>query len=102
ILRAAGFSTREFNRVEDFELALTSESPEIIFIDLSLGQSDAVEVIRGLARKRFNGAILLMSGRHDAETIEQVQRIGKQYGFAMLPFLRKPFLLADVRASLVA
>jgi EAL domain-containing protein (putative c-di-GMP-specific phosphodiesterase class I) len=102
ILEFAGFSTRQFNRVEDFELALTLEMPVIIILDLSLGQSDAVEVMRGLAGKRFSGAILLMSGRHDAKTIEQVQTIGQQYGFVMLPFLRKPFLVAEVKASLAA
>jgi two-component system, OmpR family, response regulator len=53
ILDHAGFSSRAFHRVEQFELALTLETPEIIVVDLSLGQSDAVEVIRGLAGKRF-------------------------------------------------
>ena len=92
IATAAGFSTRSFGDVTSLELALTEVVPEIIVLDLSLGNSDGIDVIRSLAASRFGGAILLISGR-DADTIGEVSKIGAHHGLTMLPFLQKPFLL---------
>ena len=92
IATAAGFSTRSFGDVTSLEMALTEGLPEVIVLDLSLGASDGIDVIRSLAASRFGGAILLISGR-DAETIDEVSKIGAHYGLTMLPFLQKPFLL---------
>jgi EAL domain-containing protein (putative c-di-GMP-specific phosphodiesterase class I) len=92
IASAAGFSTRSFGDVTALEMALTEGLPEVIVLDLSLGDSDGIDVIRSLAASRFGGAILLISGR-DAETIDEVSKIGAHHGLTMLPFLQKPFLL---------
>ena len=73
-------------------MALTEAVPEIIVLDLSLGVSDGIDVIRSLAASRFGGAILLISGR-DTDTIGEVNKIGAHHGLTMLPFLQKPFLL---------
>jgi|SRR5665213_2584807 len=100
VLTNAGFSAREFTRVEELELALTLVSPDAILLDLSLGECDAVEVIRRLAVARFGGAILLMSGRHDPKTLDEVEKIGKHYGLAMLPFLPKPFRFDELMSRL--
>ena len=92
IATGAGFSTRSFGDVTSLEMALTEAVPEIIVLDLSLGNSDGIDVIRSLAASRFGGAILLISGR-DADTIGEVSKIGAHHGLTMLPFLQKPFLL---------
>jgi EAL domain-containing protein (putative c-di-GMP-specific phosphodiesterase class I)/ActR/RegA family two-component response regulator len=92
IAAAAGFSTRSFGDVTSLEMALTEGLPEVIVLDLSLGDSDGIDVIRSLAASRFGGAILLISGR-DAETIDEVSKIGAHHGLTMLPFLQKPFQL---------
>ncbi len=100
VLTNAGFFAREFTRVEELELALTLASPDAILLDLSLGECDAIEVIRRLAAARYGSAILLMSGRHDPGMIEEVERIGKYYGIAMLPFLQKPFRFDELKSRL--
>ena len=41
ILTNAGYATRDFNRVVDSEMALAQVSPQIIILDLSLGQSES-------------------------------------------------------------
>jgi EAL domain-containing protein (putative c-di-GMP-specific phosphodiesterase class I) len=92
IATGAGFSTRSFDDVTSLEMALTEAVPEIIVLDLSLGDSDGIDVIRSLAASRFGGAVLLISGR-DADTIGEVSTIGARHGLTMLPFLQKPFLL---------
>jgi DNA-binding response OmpR family regulator len=92
IATAAGVATRSFGDVTSLEMALTEGLPEVIVLDLSLGDSDGIDVIRSLAASRFAGAILLISGC-DANTIKEVSRIGARHGLNMLPFLQKPFLL---------
>ena len=100
LLDEAGFAARGFTRVAEMEMALTLHAPAVIIVDLTLGESDAIEVIHGLANRRYGGAVMLTSGRHDARTVAQVEHIGRQNGLAMLPFLRKPFQIEDLQQLL--
>ena len=95
----AGFIPHEFSRVPEVEAALTLFKPEVIVLDLSLAGADAVEMMRSLAASRFAGKILLVSG-HDPATLDEVRKIGERRGLAMLPILRKPFRLDELRARL--
>jgi EAL domain-containing protein (putative c-di-GMP-specific phosphodiesterase class I) len=80
---------------------LKNDSPELIVLDLALGQSDAVEVIRHLEAFSFPGKVLLISGR-DQATLGEIQRIGEHSGLTMLAPVQKPFRGADIRNSLDA
>jgi EAL domain-containing protein (putative c-di-GMP-specific phosphodiesterase class I)/CheY-like chemotaxis protein len=73
------------------------QHPDIIFLDIALDHSDAVDVIRTLAACRFSGAVQLMSGL-DRELHEQVKRVGEQHGLVMLPPLAKPFRAGQIQA----
>lgn len=96
LLGAAGIRTREFKSGPEVEVALAGELPGLIVLDLSLGDSDAVEVIRTLGTTRFGGAVLLISG-HDLSTLQDVQAIGINRGLVMLPPLHKPFRADEMR-----
>lgn len=100
MLARARSSVLEFTRVEELELALTLASPDLILLDLTLGECDAVEVIRRLANVHFGGAIMLMSGTHNPGVLAQVEKIGKLHGMTMLPFLQKPFDLEQIKSRL--
>jgi hypothetical protein len=52
---------------------------ELIVLDLALGQSDAIEVIRHLEIFGYKGKVLLISGR-DQVALGEIQRIGEQHG----------------------
>jgi CheY-like chemotaxis protein len=78
-----------------------SAPPEVVILDLSLGQSDAVEVIRQLSTLKYQGNVLLISG-HDEATLADIQRVGERHGLAMLPSLRKPFRAGDLKSRLTA
>jgi EAL domain-containing protein (putative c-di-GMP-specific phosphodiesterase class I) len=80
---------------------LKQRCPDIIVLDLALGRSDAVDVMRQLAASKFGGKILLISGR-DEVTLGEVQRIGERQGLWMLPWLRKPFRASELKSRLVA
>ena len=49
---------------------------EEIVLDLALGQSDAVGVIRYLDVMKFKGSVLLISGR-DVSVLAEIEQIGK-------------------------
>lgn len=94
VLASADFSVNEFDRIEQVEEALTRRRPELVVLDLSLGGTDAMEVMRSLASARYSGKIVLLSG-HDASTLADVEAYGARHGLAMLPYLRKPFRVAE-------
>jgi EAL domain-containing protein (putative c-di-GMP-specific phosphodiesterase class I)/CheY-like chemotaxis protein len=99
VLAGARFDSRELSQLSELEALLANERPEIIILDLSLGSSDAIEAIRSLATARYTGKVLLISG-HDPATIDEVNKIGLRHGLAMLPYLHKPFRVAELRERL--
>jgi EAL domain-containing protein (putative c-di-GMP-specific phosphodiesterase class I)/FixJ family two-component response regulator len=99
ILASIGYVPRQFGTPAALFAELKQASPELIVLDLALGQSDAVEVIRHLQTFGYKSKVLLISGR-DQGTLAEIQRIGERHGLTMLPPIQKPFRVADVRASL--
>jgi len=99
IVQSVGFLPHQFATSESVELALKVMVPHVIVLDLSLGDSDAIEVIRVLSMGRFHGDILLISG-HDAMTLEEVLRIGEARGLNIMKPLQKPFRVSELRDRL--
>jgi EAL domain-containing protein (putative c-di-GMP-specific phosphodiesterase class I)/ActR/RegA family two-component response regulator len=101
VLTSAGLTPHLLASASEVEAALLHWTPDIIVLDLSLGGSDAIDVIRSLAGIRYVGHILLISG-HDDETLHEVLEIGERRGLAMLEPLRKPFRVEALRQRLKA
>ena len=99
ILESEGFTSHKFSKISEIEAGLTQWRPDIVVMDLSLGETDAVEGIRCLAAARFAGRVLLVSG-HDRTTIAEVNKIGERHGLLMLQPLSKPFRVEDLRVRL--
>lgn len=70
--------------------------PSLIFLDISLEDSDAIEVIRGLATRKYGGAIQLISGRGE-RIVSSIHAVGVRHGLNMLPPLMKPCSIKIVR-----
>ena len=68
--------------------ASVKRTPDLIFLDVSLEGSDAIEAIRGLGERRFRGAVQLISGR-DMQVLENIQRIGERHGLKLDEVLRR-------------
>jgi chemotaxis response regulator CheB len=62
-MRAEGVMTREFQCAPSLLDAVAKSAPDVIFLDLSLEGSDAVEAICGLDLLGYGGAVQLISGR---------------------------------------
>jgi EAL domain-containing protein (putative c-di-GMP-specific phosphodiesterase class I)/ActR/RegA family two-component response regulator len=100
ILNSIGYDALGFSETA-LMLAKFKVSPcEVIVLDLTLGQSDAVEVIQRLTELQYHGKVLLISG-HGQGMLNDIQRIGERHGIAMLPSLSKPFRARDLKSRLV-
>jgi EAL domain-containing protein (putative c-di-GMP-specific phosphodiesterase class I)/CheY-like chemotaxis protein len=96
LLKTIGVTPQGFTGPMQFLVQAKTHPPDVVVLDLALGQSDAVEVIRQLEIIGFSGAVLLISGR-DELTLEEIRRVGLRRGLSMLPSLRKPFRAADLQ-----
>jgi len=89
-LESLGLVVRSFHTAEEAVAALEYGQPEIVFLDIALEGSDAVDVIRSLGETRYAGIVQLMSGSKSV-LLDDVHRIGALHGLNMSPPLAKPF-----------
>lgn len=99
VLVQGGIFARPFSEASKLFAALAEQACDLLVLDLALGGSDAIEVMRHLEAIPYTGKVLLISGR-DAATLGEASRIGSAHGLAMLEPLAKPFLPADLIARL--
>jgi EAL domain-containing protein (putative c-di-GMP-specific phosphodiesterase class I) len=96
VLKPMGVEVEEFGSAQTLMKGLARRHPQLIFLDISLERSDAIEVLRALAAQSYSGDVNLMSGRH-GQILKDIEKIGGRHGIRMLPPLAKPFDVADVR-----
>ena len=76
--------------------ALKAPHPSIVFLDVTLDRSDAIDGIRILRQGSFAGAVQLISGK-DPELLNNIKVIGERHGLKMLDPLQKPFRSEHLR-----
>jgi EAL domain-containing protein (putative c-di-GMP-specific phosphodiesterase class I)/ActR/RegA family two-component response regulator len=89
-LRNYGVETEQFQDVPSLLAGLVRRTPDLVLLDVSLGDSDAIEAIRVLSSAGMTGHIHLMSGA-DTALLENVRLIGERRGLNMGSVLSKPF-----------
>lgn len=99
VLGQCGLHGTAFQEPSDFISKVALDQPRLIILDLSLGRTDAIEVIRSLEGISYQGNIILMSGRSN-EILVEVTQVGVSRGLSMLPPLHKPFRAAELKARL--
>jgi EAL domain-containing protein (putative c-di-GMP-specific phosphodiesterase class I)/CheY-like chemotaxis protein len=99
-LTTIGLPVRSFHTAQQALAALNRRLPAIIFLDVALEGSDAIDVIRGLSEKSYRGIVQLMSGS-DTSLLDDVNRIGLRHDLNMRPPLRKPFRAATIRQVVI-
>ncbi len=85
-----------YRSADSVMVALQRIRPHLVFLDVSLEGSDAIDVMRGLGDVRFAGKVQLISGK-DPQTLRNLQLIGERHALKMLPPLQKPFSITAVR-----
>ncbi|MGH2340662.1 EAL domain-containing protein [Segnochrobactraceae bacterium EtOH-i3] len=99
-LESLGFEAECFADTIGFEQRAGDVRPDLVIMDLAIGDRDAIDLIRFLDLQNYRGPVVLVSGRPEA-LMRQVQLVGERHGLHMLPMLRKPFRVEDVRRVLV-
>lgn len=95
-VESRGAVCTELAAVDQLFEMLGTFAPSLIFLDISLRDSDAIEAIRGLASRRYSGVIQLISGRSE-QLVSRVYATGIQRKLKMLPPLAKPCSIREVR-----
>ena len=95
-LASMGIETDKFHNAKDAVAALDTQLPAIIFLDVALEGSDAIDVIRGLGERGYGGLVQLMSGSN-IQLLEDVAQVGARHGLNMRPPLQKPFRAEAIR-----
>jgi len=96
VLKRVGLEVEGFESAGSLLKELGRRHPQLIFLDVSLARSDAIEAMRGLTELAFTGAVILMSGRH-GKILQDISMIGERQGLRMLPVLTKPFNATTIR-----
>jgi EAL domain-containing protein (putative c-di-GMP-specific phosphodiesterase class I)/CheY-like chemotaxis protein len=90
VLHGVGVDTEEFAHGKSIEAALGIREPNLVFLNIVLESSEAIETVIALGRRGYSGHIQLMSARGSA-VLAHVKSIGEQHRLQMLPVLKKPF-----------
>jgi len=96
VLATLRIEAETFTTADAAIAALRHQSPNLIFLDIALKKSDAVDVIRSLGAGRYPGVVQLMSGS-DLTLLDDVRRIGDRHGLHMCAPLPKPFRAEAIR-----
>jgi DNA-binding NtrC family response regulator len=99
-----GMKMAGFDVANEALAAIDETPPTIIFLDVALLRSDAIDVLRGLGARRYSGTVQLMSGGRPS-LLDAVQRIGVRHRIRLVTPLNKPFThqaVAQVIESLQA
>lgn len=96
VLSKIGITSVGLPSAEALAGALQTAQPSIVFLDVTLDRSDAIDGIRVLRQTRYAGAVQLISGK-DAELLNNIKAIGERNGLKMLDPLQKPFRSEHLR-----
>jgi EAL domain-containing protein (putative c-di-GMP-specific phosphodiesterase class I) len=78
---------------------LRNDPPQVVVLDLQLGDTDGVEQMRVLAEQHYAGALVLMSG-YDARVLATARAVGQSLGLEVASVLEKPLRVADLEQVL--
>jgi EAL domain-containing protein (putative c-di-GMP-specific phosphodiesterase class I) len=97
--RRNGFAVDVAATTEEAFEALATNDYATVAVDLSLGESDGVEIIRYIASTGQRPAIIVISG-FDERIRDAAIRFGASLGLSMVGELRKPVDLGQLRSCL--
>lgn len=82
-----------------FQREYHSSNPEAVLLDLNLGKSDGVELLRWLSSEKSNSKIIILSGT-DEKTINSVAALGRSQSLNIVSALHKSINTAHLKSIL--
>jgi FixJ family two-component response regulator len=95
-----GVESSVFESVKTAIASFERRRPDIIFLDVSLHQSEAAQLVEALRASGFAGALQLMCGGGRLQLAKLAQQIRECGGLHLRPPLRKPYRLSDIQAAI--
>jgi EAL domain-containing protein (putative c-di-GMP-specific phosphodiesterase class I)/FixJ family two-component response regulator len=74
--------------------------PDLILLDLNMPEMDGIEFLRHLVKRRYAGALILVSGEEES-ILQSVERLLRAHKLTSLGHLQKPFA-REALAALIA
>lgn len=99
IATMSGLDAMAVTDAASFARHLDSYKPQIVLLDLQLGETDGVEQLRLLAERQYGGVLVLMSG-FDARVLATARALGQSLGLKVEAVLEKPLRVAQLEAVL--
>lgn len=96
-----GFRAEAFAEPGDFLATVAADRPELIILDIVLGETGWIAVLEALSRLRCTTPVIVSSGL-DERLLGSAVRIGEKLGLTMLAPLRKPAGPAELSAVISA
>jgi EAL domain-containing protein (putative c-di-GMP-specific phosphodiesterase class I)/FixJ family two-component response regulator len=103
VVRVATMSGMEalmVSNAEAFEAQVRCDPPQLVVLDLQLGDTDGVAQMRVLADQHYAGALVLMSG-YDARVLTTAREVGQSLGLKLQHVLEKPLQVAELEQMFV-
>jgi EAL domain-containing protein (putative c-di-GMP-specific phosphodiesterase class I)/FixJ family two-component response regulator len=95
----SGMAAMAVTDAGSFAQRLRTQPPQIVLLDLQLGETDGVEQLRLLAERQYGGALVLMSG-FDARVLGTARALGQSLGLNVEAVLQKPLRVAELETVL--
>lgn len=95
VATSCGLDAAICHSVLEFKECYPSLSPNLLVIDLNLGDGDGIEILRYLAERRCEAKILLVSGT-DSSVLKIASKLGNAQGLLICGTLDKPISMTDL------
>ena len=82
-----------------FHQQLEEQPPQLVLLDLQLGNTDGIEQLRFLAEQNYRGSLILMSG-FDPRVLDTAGSLARSLNLSLEGVLEKPIRLAELEALL--
>jgi len=94
-----GYDVQLTTTAAAFRAAYAAFQPDVIVLDVSMPETDGIELLRGLAAMKCTACILIVSGFHGG-IVNAAYRLGAVHGLAMAGVVAKPVRADDLRRIL--
>lgn len=98
---ASGFAVKITQDPDEFMTLEREWKPDVVVVDLVMGEVDGIEILRRLADVRSTATVVIASGM-GAKVLESAQHFAAASGLTYGGVLSKPFRRADVASVLMS
>ena len=75
---------------------IDKENPDLVLLDVRLGQMDGIEVLRQMRKKGNNTPVIMVTGVNESETMNKARELG------VAEYVHKPLILEELEKIVLA